>query len=402
MKKQKTMVLLLLLLMITPCLRAQKKELSQARSYIKSGKDFDKAEKLMTDLLKKDSANKTNKKIYLTWFQAVTEQYKAANEKLYLKQKYDTTAFFNLTRRLYSIAETLDTLDARPDEKGRVKIRYREDHAEMLDQLRPNLYFGGTYFLRKEELPTAYDFFKTYLDAASKPLFTGYDYQEKDKRMPEAAYWASYAGYKMQDAVKTLKYFDWAVKDEERAKFVMQYACEAYCWQQNEQAYLAMLKRGFAAYPDFPYFFPRLVDYYNAREHPDSALYYADAALKSNPNSELFLLAKSVALLNLERYDECIQVSERLIAQNDSLAEPYFNIATAKLNEVLAIDRLNQPRAHRQQMRKLYMEARPYMEAYRKLAPDEKRKWAPALYRIYLNLNMGKQFEEIDKIMRKL
>lgn len=42
------------------------------------------------------------------------------------------------------------------------------------------------------------------------------------------------------------------------------------------------------------------------------------------------------------------------------------------------------------------------MEAYRKLAPDEKQKWAPALYRIYLNLNMGKQFEEIDKIMRKL
>lgn len=81
--------------------------------------------------------------------------------------------------------------------------------------------------------------------------FTGYDYQEKDKRMPEAAYWASYAGYKMQDAVKTLKYFDWAVKDEERAKFVMQYACEAYNWQKDEQAYLIMLKRGFDDYPDF-------------------------------------------------------------------------------------------------------------------------------------------------------
>ena len=92
---------------------AQRKELSQARTYIKSGKDFDKAEKLMTDLLEKDEENKTNEKIYLTWFQAVTKQYEAANEKLYLKQKYDTAAFFNLTRRLYAIAETLDTLDAR-------------------------------------------------------------------------------------------------------------------------------------------------------------------------------------------------------------------------------------------------------------------------------------------------
>ena len=402
MKRQKTIALLLLLLMITPCLRAQKKELSQARSYIKSGKDFDKAEKLMTDLLEKDSANRTNEKVYLTWFQAVTKQYEAANEKLYLKQQYDTAAFFHLTRRLYRIAETLDTLDAIPDEKGRVKIRYIKDHAELLNQLRPNLYFGGTYFLRKEDYQTAYDMMATYLDADGKPLFTGYDYHQTDNRMTDAAYWAVYAGYKMQDTERTLRYFDLAVRDTSKASYVLLYACEAYRWQQDEGHYLAMLKRGFEAYPDSPYFFPRLVDYYNAREHPDSALYYAEQALRSNPDEQLFLLAKSVALLNLERYDECIQVSERLIANNDSLAEPYFTIATAKLNQVLELDRRNQPRVYRQQIRKLYMEARPYMEAYRKLAPDEKRKWAPALYRIYLNLNMGKQFEEIDKVMRKL
>ena len=82
--------------------------------------------------------------------------------------------------------------------------------------------------------------------------------------------------------------------------------------------------------------------------------------------------------------------------------EPYFNIATAKLNQALELDRRNQPRVYRTQIRKLYMEARPYMEAYRKLAPDEKRKWAPALYRIYLNLNMGKQFDEIDRVMKTL
>ena len=39
---QKQKLILLLLTMITPCLWAQKKELSQARSYIKSGKDYDK------------------------------------------------------------------------------------------------------------------------------------------------------------------------------------------------------------------------------------------------------------------------------------------------------------------------------------------------------------------------
>lgn len=37
------------------------------------------------------------------------------------------------------------------------------------------------------------------------------------------------------------------------------------------------------------------------------------------------------------------------------------------------------------------------MERYRKLAPNEKDKWVPILYTIYLNLNMGKEFDEIDR-----
>ena len=65
--------ILLMLLVITPCLtlaqktkvRTIRQELSQARTYIKSGKDKDlsSAEKLMTDLLAKDSANRQNPRI---------------------------------------------------------------------------------------------------------------------------------------------------------------------------------------------------------------------------------------------------------------------------------------------------------------------------------------------------
>ena len=61
---------------------AQKKELSQARSYIKSGKDYDKAEKLMTDLLAKDSLSRQNKKVYATWYESVLGQYQQINEKI--------------------------------------------------------------------------------------------------------------------------------------------------------------------------------------------------------------------------------------------------------------------------------------------------------------------------------
>lgn len=397
---QRRYIVFILLSLSVSLAWSQKKELSQARTYIKSGKDLDKAEKLMVDLLK-DPANRTNPKVYLTWYETVMMQYQLANEKLYLKQKYDTAAFFNLTRRMYQITESFDSLDAQPNKKGKVDPSYRKSHAETMNQLRPNLYFGGTYNLRRNNYAQAFDFFETYIDADRQPLFTGYDYHNCDTLMPTAAYWATLCGHRMQDAERTLKYHKLALEDHSKAVYVRQYVCEAYLWQKNDSAYLAALEDGFVYHPDYPYFFPRLVDYYNARGDFDSALLLASNALVRQPNNPLFLLAKSLALLNLERYDDCIAVSETLIQQCDTLSEAYYNIATCYLNQALALEQKNEPRLYRDTINGLYAKARPYMESYRRLAPDDKRRWAPALYRIYLNLNMGRQFEEIDRLLWK-
>lgn len=397
--KKHTAVLLLLLL-ITPCLRAQKKEIAQARSYIKSGKDFDKAENLMTGLLK-DSANLNNAKIYLTWYDAVRGLYDAANEKLYLHQKYDTAAFFNLTRRMFDVVESLDSIDATPDQKGRIRPAYRKRHAEELTTLRPNLYYGGTFFVRKADYTTAYRFFDTYLDCEQQPLFSGYHFWDTDSLTAEAAYWATYCGHRLEDAAMTLKYSVLALRDSSKAQYTLQYVAEAFRRRQESAAYLRTLYDGFSRYPEHTYFFPRIIDYYAAEGRQDSALVVADRALQVNPHNELFLFAKSTALLNLGRNEECVSVSEELIGLNDTMAEPYFNVATACLNQALELEQRPDARQLRQQLRELYQHARPYMEAYRKLAPQEQQKWAPALYRIYLNLNMGKQFEEIDQLLKK-
>ena len=388
-----------LLLAVLPSY-AQKKEIIQARTYIKSGKDFDKADRLMVDLLKKNAANRENPKIYVTLLDAVEGQYIQANEKLYLKQKYDTAAFLNLTRRLYDIALSLDSIDARPNKQGRVKPEYRKENGAKLHSLRPNLYSGGTFHLRKNEYDQSFDFFSHYLDAATQPLFASYRYAETDKRMSQAAYWATYCGYRMHDADKTLQYAHQALADTAKAKFALQYMCEAYQWQNRQDAYLETLREGFRTYPEYPYFFPRLADYYTDQNRNDSLLIIADQGLAVNEKSTLFLMAKSMALLHTDMYEECIAISQQMINQNDTLAEPNFTIATCYLNQTLALEQLGEPRKYRKDIQLMYSKARPYMERYRQLMPDDRKRWAPALYRIYLNLNLGKQFEEIDKLMR--
>lgn len=399
MNKQRQLVLFLLLLSLTPCLQAQKKELRQARSYIKSGKDFDKAEKLMTDLICQDSTCRHNDKVYLTWFTSVLKQYEAANEKLYLKQKYDTAAFFGLTRRLYVIAESLDSIDVAENGGDRPRLKYRANHAALLHQLRPNLYFGGAFHVGKGNYAEAVRFFDTYIGADSQPLFTGYDYASTDARMPEAAYWMVYSAFKTGDDDRVLRYAPMAMADTAKVAHVLVHVAETYGRQQNDSARVATLCEGVHRFPEHPYFFPHLEDYYTEHGRFSQALEYAEQALETNPRNPIFLLAKATSLLNLERYDESVAVSLQLIEENDTMPEPYYTVASAYLNRALVLEKGETARADKAKIRNYYACARPYMETYRKLAPAEQKKWAPALYRIYLNLNLGKQFEEIDRLM---
>lgn len=394
MKSEKFLTLLLLL--IIPCLAlAQKKELSQARTILKSKRGVEQAEQLMTKLLK-DSANRQDKRIYAVWYESVLMQYQAVNEKLYMKQRQDTAQFFELTRRLFNVAEALDSLDMRPDRKGRVDPEFRKENAEQLMKFRPNLFVASTYFVRKSDFKKAYDFMEAYMDCARQPLFTGYHLDSLDERMPEAAYWATYCGYRMNDPVLTLRYRHLALRDTARAEYTLQYMSEARRQLNDDSLYMETLREGFRRYPTNSYFFPRLMDYYTARGDNAEALNVVNRALEVNDSSMLYLYAKSTVLFNMGRYDESIALSDTLIARNDSMPDPYYNAGTAYLNKALKLH----PLREKKQLKLTYQKARPYMERYRQLAPDQKQKWGPALYRIYLNLNMGRQFDEIDQLMK--
>ena len=98
----------------------------------------------------------------------------------------------------------------------------------------------------------------------------------------------------------------------------------------------------------------------------------------------------------------------KIILQNDSSnVESYYYIASCYFNEATEIDDKISPDLNRNNYKKqkdkvksLLREALPYMEAYRAKRPEDSARWAAPLYRIYLSLNMGKQFAEIDKLMK--
>ena len=378
-----------------------KKVIEQARTFVKSGKNLDKAESLMTGLLR-DSAHRGNEKIWLTLQEAVKKQYEQGNEKLYLKQKYDAASLFTVARKLFLVCEGFDSLEAKPNAKGKVKFRHRPRNAMMLYALRPNLYNGGAFFLRKADFKNAWDFYDTYLDCARQPIFTDYSQVKSDSLAPTAAYWALYSGYRLNDYDKVMKYRTLAETDSSRRENLLQYVATTYLRQADTANYVATLKSGFECSPSNKYFFPRIVDYYNSRQLADSANAFIDNAIATDSTNALFLFAKSSALLNAGQYEECVGITQRLLNIDDSLAEAYCNMGLAYYNQAVELERtMRRSRKKKEAVGALYEKSRPYMERFRQMAPQQQDKWVPALYAIYLNLNMGKEFEEIDKIREK-
>ena len=397
----KAFALMFLILMSPVAASAQKKEIQTAKDQVKAGKNLDQAAASMKKLLA-DSANRTNRKIWTIYFDAVRKQYEQGNEKLYLKQKYDTAQLFNYTRQLFEVAFQYDSVETAPDRKGRRDFEFRKGHSDYLAHIRSNLYNGGIWFLNKKKYPDAYKFFDCYIECASQPMFKQHNYGEKDKHLPTAAYYAVYSGYKMKDPKATLHHSYEALKDTVHYNYMLQYLAETYMLEKDTARYVASLKEGFKRVPTFPYFFPRLVEHYVERNQLDSAMTVVNEALTVVPDSDVYLAAKSNLLLEQGKLQECIEVSKKVIEVNQKLGDPYYNAGICYFNLAVEQDKnSHNSRKVKEQVEANYKKALPYLVKYREMEPKEQGKWAFPLYTIYLNLNMGKEFDEIDKVMKQ-
>ena len=381
---------------------AQKKEINAAIDNLKANKDLDKVEASMTTLLK-DSSNIRNEKIWDLLFESLKKQYQAGNEKLYLKQKYDTASLFNIASRMFALMTRYDSIESEPDKRGKVKFKMRKQNSNTLNFLRPNLFNGGIYYIGKQNYSLAYSLLDQYVSAAEMPIFTSYNYSVKDKNLPTAAYWAAYCGYKLNDPQKVLHNTYLALKDKEHTESMMQYLAATYMLENDTTRSIETLEEGFSLYPKSEYFFSHLMDYYSMNSNWEKANVMTNKAIKADSTNLRAWIAKSTILINSGEYENSFRISQTILRKDSTLDEAWLNAGLAKYNQGVNIEHDTRDfKQKRKQILQYYKEALPYLEKYRVLCPNNADKWAMPLYSIYLNLNMGKQFDEIDEIIKKL
>lgn len=322
------------------------------------------------------------------------------NQKAYLKQAYDTARFFNKLRDMYGRLRLCDSIDLLPDAKGKVHARLQKKTRTLRLKHRRNIYGGGRYYLSKWNYKEAYPFLDLYCTYRRE--------QKVDTLFPHAALWATLSSFLEDNYQGTIKYADTAISyaDTLTAAILQEYKVRSFAKLGNDSAWVASLQQGVVRYPYHDYFFVLLADWCYAHRRFDVERKLADRVISETGGKAIHYYAKSKSYLAEENYEACIEFADSTIARQNDFADAYYNKGISYLNMAVISNEMSckdvkdpQYAIDKQNTLELYRKARPNMEMVRRLQPEKQDRWAPPLYRIYLNLNLGDEFNEIDRLL---
>ncbi len=402
----KKVVLSVVMLLVTGFAFAQEKAVKEAKKIAGAvNPDFAQAEQLINGAL----TNPETKDQAETWNVAGFIQKRRSEKEMesaYLRKPYDTLQVYKSALDMCKYYLKCDELAQIPNEKGKIKNKYRKTNAATIKGERGNLINGGIQFFNENKNKEALEYFGMYVSLPSQPMFAEDEELKADTLLPQIAYYASLAAMKMEDYPSVLKYAPVAQDDKEVGKYAMEFVSTALKAEGDTAKWIVSLQEGVQKYPEHPFFFGNLIDYYSNSKKFDEAMAFADEMIAKDPSNPFNTYVKGYLYHNMEDYDKALEFYKKTIELSPDYAEAYSNIGLiyclkAQDYSAKATSDVNDPK-YAEDMAKLktfYEEAKPYYEKARQLKPDQRELWLNGLYRVYYNLQMGPEYEEIEKLM---
>lgn len=394
------------MLLVTGFAFAQEKAVKEAKKIAGAvNPDFAQAEQLINGAL----TNPETKDQAETWNVAGFIQKRRSEKEMesaYLRKPYDTLQVYKSALDMCKYYLKCDELAQIPNEKGKIKNKYRKTNAATIKGERGNLINGGIQFFNEDKNKEALEYFGMYVSLPSQPMFAEDEELKADTLLPQIAYYASLAAMKMEDYPSVLKYAPVAQDDKEVGKYAMEFVSTALKAEGDTAKWIVSLQEGVQKYPEHPFFFGNLIDYYSNSKKFDEAMAFADEMIAKDPSNPFNTYVKGYLYHNMEDYDKALEFYKKTIELSPDYAEAYSNIGLiyclkAQDYSAKATSDVNDPK-YAEDMAKLktfYEEAKPYYEKARQLKPDQRELWLNGLYRVYYNLQMGPEYEEIEKLM---
>ena len=383
--------------------------LNEARTAIKNSRNQANAEKnLMDNVAREDVSKSQRAEMYFMAQELERSMNAAENEKFYLKQAYDTLKFFSTILKMHEYLLICDSIETEPDDLGKVKYRYHNRGREIMTSYRSNLLNGGKFLLKRNKNAEAFPYFDMYIRTARSDFFLDVFEFRNDTLLPHVAYWATVSAYNANQASQALRYIDDAIAGADTTLRVSLQEYKVRCYEalKDSDNWVKSLLEGVRLYPAHDYFYLHLMDHYAEGKHYDDAIALCDSMLQRVGDRAIYWYGQSQMYLGKEQYDSCIVAANEALRLDNQMVDAHYNKGISYLNKAVAFaatacNDIRDPkcREDRKTLQELYRNAKEPMEQVRKLTPDDSKRWASPLYRIYLYLNMGAEFAEMEKIL---
>ena len=318
-----------------------------------------------------------------------------------------------------------DSLGELPDDKGRVKNKFRKDISAILKANHPFYINGGVFFNEQRNYSKAADFFEVYWNIPTLPM-----YQAEvnafllDSTYQTIKYYAIITTIQAQEHERALKMLERAAKEPFVANSAFQQSdlyelmASEYISLGDSAKYLETLYLGADKFPESKYFLPNLVNVFIREGNTEKALAYLDQAILNDPTNSCDLNSVKGALLSETGDFEAAEAEyNKALAQDpnceralEAVAVNYILQAQNIKDETMNLGDRQQQLQNDKKTVELYQKSLAPLEKYRTLLNERNANESEIqsallkLRNVYYNLsNMGvdksKELQEIESVL---
>jgi tetratricopeptide (TPR) repeat protein len=376
---------------------------------------FDEAAKVLTPALTSSATVDKAK----AWNQMVDIQYgkfsalqtlEMENKVKQIQAPFDTLGMHKACAEAFEAALKCDEFDRQPNEKGKVKIRFRQANQQRMQNVRLALINAGQYMYKVKDLPSAFKYWALFVDSGKDPFFEGFNLAQQEQYRSEIAYYAALAAYFQKDYVNAEKYADIAAQDPEKAadanEILLFAAKENMKTPADSAAYLKRIKDLHQAKPEEERYFNLLMDYYTHKNDMKALGAWAEEEISMNPQNKMAWALKGEVLMNNSDWDGAVEAYKKSIEIDPEFVQCVFNAGVCLNSKAIAMnDQLADKKTggltkeNAEKVKVVLREAQGFLERAKELDGDQlKVKWAYPLYRIYYSLQLKDKMAELEAI----
>lgn len=224
--------------------------------------------------------------------------------KTMLNQSANDKAMYDGLLESYTPYLKADSLGELPDEKGKVKNKFRKDIAGILRANHPFYINGGVYYNEQNDYKKATDFFETYWNIPTLPMFQDQkDAFVLDSTYQTIKYYAIITAIQSEQHGKAIAMLNRAAKEPfiENSAFkesdIYELLSSEYEKLGDSTKFLQALSLGAQKFPSNKYFIPNLINVYIRNGQSEKAMDYLDQAIANDPSNSCDLNSVKGALL---------------------------------------------------------------------------------------------------------